>query len=298
VRFGDIHDHGRQPVSFEIFPPKNAEAEARLAEALPRLIALRPEMITVTYGALGSTRERTLEVAEQLHREHGVETACHLTCVGASRAELDATLDRIRAAGIRNIVALRGDPPKDSNGGAAAFEAAPDGCRHAADLVAHIHDWERRRGVEPLGLAVAGYPEKHPEAPDLATDLRHLKTKLAAGADVVLTQLFFDNRAYFEFVRQAREIGVEAPIVPGLMPILSLGQVERMTAVCGATIPAALRAELAAAGDAEAASLAIGVRHCVEQARGLLAGGAPGVHFYVLNRADPMERIMAGLDRV
>jgi methylenetetrahydrofolate reductase (NADPH) len=255
-------------------------------------------MITVTYGALGSTRERTLEVAEQLHRDFGVETACHLTCVGSARAELDAILDRVHASGIHNLVALRGDAPKNANGnGTAAFQAAPDGCHYASELVEHIHDWERRRGAEPFGLAVAGYPEKHPEAPDLATDLRHLKAKLEAGADIVLTQHFFDNRAYFDFVRQAREIGIEAPIVPGLMPILSLGQVERMTAVCGATIPPGLRAELAAVQGDDAASLAIGASHCVAQARGLLAGGAPGVHFYVLNRADPMERIMGELAR-
>lgn len=296
MQFGKLGQLGRPAISFELFPPKNAAAEARLDEALPRLLALAPDLMTVTYGALGSTREKTLDAARRLQQEFGVPTACHLTCVGSTRAELDGLLDRIHAAGIRNIVALRGDPPKGADGGIShAFRAPEGGCRYASELVAHIHDWERRRGAEPFGLAVAGYPEKHVEAPDAATDLLNLKNKLAAGAHAVVTQLFFDNCDYFDFVRRARALGIAAPIVPGLMPIVSAKQVKTMTAMCGAKVPPDLEKALDAAGENAEEGMAIGVEHCLAQARELLAEGAPGIHFYVLNRADHMEQIMAGL---
>jgi methylenetetrahydrofolate reductase (NADPH) len=293
VRFSEIYRQGRPIISFEVFPPKNEQAQERLAMVLPRLKALRPDLMTVTYGALGSARERTLEIADRIHNLYGLTTACHLSCVGSSRADLDGLLDRISAAGIVNVVALRGDPPKGEE--AQGFVPPPDGYRHANELVEHIRDWQRRRGIAPLGIAVGGYPEKHIEAPDMATDLANLKRKVDAGADAVLTQLFFDNRDFFGFVERARAVGVAVPIVPGLMPIVSTKQIRVMSEMCGAKIPPSLQAALDAAGEDAAAARDVGVRHCLGQARELLTRGVPGIHFYMLNRADHMERIVAGL---
>src|SRR6516225_7213215 len=208
MRFPEFYTGSTGPhISFEVFPPKTDAAMDSLRRVLPELIDLGPSYMTVTYGALGSTRERTLEIAALLKREYGMETACHLTCVGSSRADLDRILDDIRQAGIENIVALRGDPPR----GETAFVPPPDGYSHANELVAHIrrHHGDGKIG---FGLAVAGYPEKHVESPDSATDLRHFKNKVDAGADIVITQLFYDNADFYSFVAAARERGVTKPI--------------------------------------------------------------------------------------
>jgi methylenetetrahydrofolate reductase (NADPH) len=275
-------------ISFELFPPKNDAAMDNLREILPTLVGLRPDFMTVTYGALGSTQERTLEVASLLQNQYKLPTACHLTCVGSTRADLDRILGQIHGAGIRNIVALRGDPPK----GETVFVAPKDGLGHADELVGHIRALEAQGKIGPMGIAVAGYPEKHVEAPDLATDLRNLKRKVDAGADCVVTQLFFDNRHYFNFVKAARELGIGVPIVPGLLPIVSAKQVMRITSLCGACLPEDLKRDLEAAGDDPAKSEEIGVRRCIQQAAELIEKGAPGIHFYVLNRAAHMVRIM------
>ena len=288
INFGDFYGGGRGAVSFELFPPASPEAEQQLESVLPELIALGPDYFTVTYGAFGSTQQKTLEIASRIKNEFGRQAACHLTCVGASRAELTATIEQIYGAGIRNIVALRGDPPK----GASEFHVAQDGLAHAEQLVRLIRETEARHEWEPMGIAVAGYPEKHLEAPDRTTDLANLKRKVDAGANVVITQLFYDNADYFTFVDAARRLGIEAPIVPGLLPAVSLKQVERIAGRCGSKVPAGLRAELEKAGDDAAAMAEIGVRHCVTQAQELLGEGVPGVHFYVLNRAGQMARIM------
>jgi methylenetetrahydrofolate reductase (NADPH) len=277
---------GARPVfSFEVFPPRTAAAEEGFHKVVPELVALRPHFITVTYGAMGSTRDRTLEIASAIKRDHGIETACHLTCVGSTPAEIDALLDRIRAAGIQNLVALRGDPPQ----GEKEFRPPPGGYAHAIQLVEHI----RRRGE--FGIAVAGYPEKHIEAPSWESDLQHLKEKVDAGGDLVITQLFYDNRLFFDFATRARAAGIRCPIVPGILPILNGKQVRRITRLCGATIPAALLAELDAAGDDAPASEAIGIRQAVRQVQELLDNGVPGVHFYVLNRASHMQKIFGAL---
>lgn len=290
MMFSELYTRGRRTISFEVFPPKTDAAMEALRQAMPQLTALRPDLITVTDGALGSTRERTLEIAGMIRGEYGMECACHLTCVGSSREELDLILERVRAAGIRNIVALRGDPPQ----GSAAFAAAKGGYRHAWELVSHIRRFEARTGHR-FGVAVAGYPEKHLEAPDLATDLRHLRTKVDSGGDVVITQLFYDNRHYFEFVKLAREAGITVPIIPGLLPIISVKQILRITSLCGSTIPETLQKALDPAEGDDAMAQEIGVRHCIDQARALLERGAPGIHFYVLNRAAHMQQIMDGL---
>lgn len=293
--FGEVYaQRGDRPViSFELFPPKSDEAMQGLRQTLPQLIDLRPDFITVTYGAGGSTRTRTLEVAGVVQNEFRIPTACHLTCVGSSRTELDGILSQIQATGIRNIVALRGDPPK----GEANFVPATDGYANAHQLVAHIRRWERGAGRHRFGLAVAGYPEKHVEAPDMASDLAHLKAKVEQGADIVITQLFYDNRYFFEFVKAARASGVTIPIVPGLLPILSAKQVMRIAALCGSRLPADLAEELQAAGDDAAKGEEIGVRQCIRQATELIEAGVPGIHFYVLNKSAHMRRIMDKVPR-
>ncbi len=284
-------DPARPIYSFEVFPPKTEKGMFGLDRVLQDLVGLLPHFMTVTYGAMGTTRERTLEIAVKIRRSFNFETACHLTCVGASRAELDRTLRRIRDAGIQNIVALRGDPPL----GETAFKAPEDGFSHARELVEHIRAFERKDGRGPFGIAVAGYPEKHIEAPDLETDLRFLKQKLDAGADIVVTQLFLDNNHYFQYVRKARALGIDAPIVPGLLPMLSVNQIRKITSMCGVQIPEDLHHKLLAAGDNDSKAQLIGVERCVTQARELLENGAPGIHFYVLNKSNHMKAIMAQL---
>jgi methylenetetrahydrofolate reductase (NADPH) len=264
-----------------------------LREVLPELIGLRPDFMTVTYGALGSTQARTLEIAQYIQGTFRLPTACHLTCVGSSRTDLDRIIGEIEQSGIRNIVALRGDPPK----GEATFTPPPDGYQHANELVSHIRSRESDAHLGRFGIAVAGYPEKHIEAPDMKTDLINLKRKVDAGADCVITQLFYDNHHYFEFVKAVRHMGIKVPIIPGLLPVISGKQVMRITSMCGSCLPGGLLRELQDAGDDAAKSEEIGVRRCIEQANELLEKGAPGIHFYVLNKSSHMIRIMDKISR-
>lgn len=293
MRFAEIYRQGRPKISFEVYPPRDENAREALQRALPRLVDLKPDFFTVTHGALGSERGRTLETVGYIRGTFGVETACHLTCVGASRAELAEAIVRIGAEGVQNIVALRGDPPKGD--AANAFKPAADGFRFASELVKHIRDIEHKREAGPFGIAVAGYPEKHPEAGTLDVDLINLANKVNAGADVVITQLFYDNKDFFEFVDKARRAGIRVPIVPGLMPITSVRQIRTITEKCGARIPAALSRRMDEAGDDAERAMQVGVEHTIAQVEGLLAAGAPGVHFYVMNRSAHMERIVGGL---
>lgn len=286
MKFSEIY-HQKQPAfSFELFPPKTDEGLASLRQRLPRLADLGPDFMTVTYGAMGSTRERTLEIASQILQQVGVETAHHLTCVGCTGEEIDELLGQIREAGIENIVALRGDPPR----GETEFKPPPGGYSYAIELVRHIH----RFGG--FGIAVAGYPETHLEAPSPEADLQFLKEKVSAGADVVITQLFYDNRFFFDFVDRCRQIGIQVPIVPGILPIMNLSQIRRITSMCGASLPEKLVTELEAVDDDPDAMLEVGVRHAVAQSLELLDSGVPGIHFYVLNRFRHMESIMQALD--
>lgn len=286
MKFAEYFSADRGPViSFEVYPPRSEKAAGQLERALPRLLALKPAYMTVTYGAFGTDQEKTLDIAASIKAEHGMETASHLTCVGHSREEIDAILERLERSGIENIVALRGDPPQ----GEESFVAPEGGFRYANELVAHI------RARHDFGLAVAGYPEKHLEAVDFDTDLRHLKRKVEAGGDIVITQLFYDNADYYRFVEEARRIGIRVPIVPGLLPIQSFGQIKRIASLCGSRIPPALHDALEAAEQDAEAVKDIGVRWAIEQVRDLLDHGAPGIHFYVLNRAKHMERIFSAL---
>jgi methylenetetrahydrofolate reductase (NADPH) len=272
--------------SLEFFPPKDdagVEALRQTAEALRRI---EPDFVSVTYGAGGSTRERSAAVSELLRRDFGFTVMPHLTCVGHSRAELEALTDRIQEGGFRNVMALRGDPPR----GDPAYHPAPDGLRHASELVALIRS--RHPGI---CLGVGGYPEKHPEAPSPEADLAALRRKVDAGADFITTQLFFDNDVYFPFVDRCRSAGIRVPIVPGIMPVLALRQIERFTSMCGATLPRRLVRRLEAARDHPDVAEHIGIDWALGQIRDLIARGAPGYHLYILNRAKSALTLAAGL---
>lgn len=266
----------RPLLSFEFFPPKDDAAMATLRLAAAQLLALRPDFVTCTYGAGGSTRQRTIGVCETLRDMGYGPVMPHLTCVGSSRADLIATADDFHARGFRNIMALRGDPPK----GDATFVPPADGLPHASDLVSLL----KSRHAD-FCCGVAGYPEKHPEAATAEADLANLKKKIDAGGGFVTTQLFFDNKFYFEFVNRCRAAGITKPVIPGLLPAISLKQVQRMCAMCKTTLPDALaRAMEAAGGDGEAAEY-VGIRWAERQIAELLAAGVPGVHLYILNRS-------------
>jgi methylenetetrahydrofolate reductase (NADPH) len=268
--------------SFEFFPPKDDAGGEQLLATIAELRPFQPGFVSVTYGAGGSSRRLTVELVKRIKSETGIETVAHLTCVGSSRGEIAAVLDDLVAGGIENVLALRGDPPQ----GEPAFTPANDGFAHASDLVAFIKARHR------LAVAGACYPEKHPEAPSMEEDLAHLREKVDAGAELLVTQLFFDNADYFRFVEQARAIGIDVPIMPGLMPITNLSQIKRFTAMCGATIPADLLARLEATGGDRGQVTEIGVTHAIAQVRGLLAGGAPGIHFFTLNRSNATRRVL------
>ncbi|WP_404423260.1 methylenetetrahydrofolate reductase [NAD(P)H] [Nibricoccus sp. IMCC34717] len=277
---------GRPLRSLEFFPPKDDEGVTALRATATALKRIAPDFVSVTYGAGGSTRERTAQVSKLLKDELGFTVMPHLTCVGHSRPELHELADRIHAAGFRNIMTLRGDPPK----GATAFEVAPDGLRYANELVALL-----LARHPDFCLGVGGYPERHPEAPSLEIDLDNLKRKVDAGAAFITTQLFFDNEVYFRFVDLCRARGINVPIVPGIMPVLSLKQIQRFTSLCGASLPQRLITRLEAAGDHTEAVEAIGIDWALTQIRELLSRGAPGYHLYILNRAKSGIALAAGL---
>ncbi|MEO8214097.1 MAG: methylenetetrahydrofolate reductase [NAD(P)H], partial [Myxococcales bacterium] len=275
MKIRDLFSQGKPLFSFEFFPPKTDAGMANLEKTIRELVDLNPAYVSVTYGAGGSARERTVALVTRIQDELGLCAMAHFTCVGSGKEEMGQVLDRLVDGGIENIIALRGDPPA----GAEVFAQAPDGFAHASELVTFI----RRRFGDRICVAGAGYPEGHVECRDLESDMAHLAAKVKAGADFLITQLFFDNQHYFSFVKRARAAGITVPIVPGLMPIGNLAQIERFTKMCGATIPAALFAELDRCRNDPAAVAALGVAHATAQAVELLHGGAPGIHFYTLN---------------
>ena len=272
--------------SLEFFPPKDDAGVEALRHTAAALRRIAPDFVSVTYGAGGGTRERTAQVSALLKSEFGFTVMPHLTCVAHSRAELAALADGIHAAGFRNVMALRGDPPQ----GAADFRPAADGLRHAEELVVLL-----RARHPDFCLGVAGYPEKHPEAASAEADLLNLRRKVDAGAAFVTTQLFFDNGVYHRFVARCRAAGITVPIVPGIMPVLSLKQIQRFTTMCGASLPAQLVRRLEAAGDHPDVAESIGIDWALAQIRDLLARGAPGYHLYILNRAKSALALAAGL---
>lgn len=278
---------GTPCISFEFFPPKSAEAGAQLERTIAELQGLEPAFVSVTYGAGGSTREKTIDIVSRVRRETGIEAMAHLTCVGSTQEDLASVLEVLDGAGVDNILALRGDPPK----GEKTFTAVDGGFRYASELVEFV----RKRWGRRFSLGGAAYPEKHVECANPAVDLKNLKAKVDAGLDFIITQLFFDNRHYFEFVERARGAGIDVPIVPGIMPINNAAQVERFTAACGATLPFKLAAELDRRRDDPQAVMQLGVAHATSQCIDLLNGGAPGIHFYTLNRSTATKDIFSAL---
>ena len=282
----ELFAQGRALRSIEFFPPKDDAGVDALRQTAAALKAMAPDFVSVTYGAGGSTRQRTAQVSGFLKADFGYTVMPHLTCVGHTRAELSEIADRIHGDGFRNVMTLRGDPPK----GSAEFTATADGLRHANELVSLL------KGRYPdLCLGVAGYPEKHPEALSAEADLENLVRKVGAGADFVTTQLFFDNQVYYRFVDRCRKAGITVPVIPGIMPVLSLKQVTRFTSMCGTLLPQVLIRRLEAAGEAPEIVEAVGIDWALGQIRGLLERGAPGYHLYILNRAKSALALAAGL---
>ena len=268
--------------SFEFFPPKSQEGEEKLWRALAELQPLQPTYVSVTYGAGGSTRAKTVELTRRIKMELGIEPMAHLTCVGSTKDDLRRVLDDLQAGGIKNVLALRGDPPKGTD----QFEAVEGGFRYASELIHFIdRDYD-------FCLGAACYPEGHTEAISLEDDLRHVKAKVDAGAKFLVTQLFFDNRFYFEFVDRAQEAGIDVPIVPGIMPIQNVAQIKRFTKMCGASLPQALVSALETRASEPERVHELGVVQATVQSLGLLQGGAPGIHFYTLNKSTATREIL------
>ena len=272
--------------SVEFFPPKDEAGGERMLQTAGQIEHHQPDFVSITYGAGGGTRATTLRYAKLLQQEHGFEVMPHLTCVGHTRDELLEILEEFAQAGFRNIMALRGDPPK----GEKTFKAVPGGLSYGSDLVHLI-----RENFPDFGIGVGGYPEKHPEANSMEIDLQNLKTKVDAGADFITTQLFFDNAVYDDFVDRCLSAGIEVPILPGLLPVLSIGQVRRFCAMCEAGLPSQLEQELEKAETAEQPQ--VGAKWALGQIKDLLAKGAPGYHLYALNKSQSTLSILEGLGK-
>jgi len=286
VRIDEILRGSEEPVfSFEFFPPKTPAGEENLYEAIAKLGPLDPAYVSVTYGAGGSTRDKTIEIVSRIRDEFGLEAMAHFTCVSATTGELRATLDQMAELGFDNVLALRGDPPAGED----VWTKTEGGLEYSRELVELI------RGDYDFSVAAAAFPETHIHATSAEDDLRHLKAKVDAGVDFLVTQLFFDNAAYFDFVERARAIGIDVPIIPGILPITNIAQLDRITTLCGAIVPDALRTELDARDGEPEAVEDFGVAYATLQCSELLAGGAPGIHFYTLNRSPATRAILGAL---
>lgn len=287
MTLASVYGADRFGLSFELFPPKTTESEIALWEHVARLTRFRPSFITCTYGAGGSTRDKTLEIVERVKRQFQVPVASHLTCVGSTVDQLRAYLTDAINRGVDAIVALRGDPPK----GETAFKPVDGGLSYANELVGLI-----RSEFSTLGIAVAGYPETHQEAPSAEIDLINLKRKVDAGADVIVTQLFYDNDDFLRFRDRCVAAGIRVPIVPGLLPVTNLAQIQRITSLCKSRLPAEFVAKLSQSPDAEW-QFEVGVKHAQTQLEGLLKAGVPGVHFYVLNKSQATAAVLEATGR-
>lgn len=282
----DALKKGEPTLSFEFFPPKTKEQEKKLFEVIFQLKKFNPDYVSVTYGALGTTREKTFFWVKEIKQRFGIESVAHLTCVAASRDDIRKQIDELEKMRVENILALRGDPP----GGGTKFVPPPHGFHFAKELVSFIKKYRPQ-----FCLGVAGYPEGHPEAPNLDTDIKHLKQKVEAGAEYIVTQLFFDNRYYFDFVERCRKAGITVPIVPGIMPITNYKLLRKMTEICGATIPEKLLSKLEKNKNDLEIVRKIGVEQAVSQCQELLRAEVPGLHFFVLNQSEPISQILGQL---
>jgi methylenetetrahydrofolate reductase (NADPH) len=278
---------GKPVISFEFFPPKTEEGDRSLLEkTIPALLATKPDYCSVTYGAGGSTRDKTLMIVDRIQREHGLTAVAHLTCVSATREQIADLLNQIRSLGVRNVLALRGDPP-----GGGEFEVTPGGFEYSNQLVKFIRD------QDGFSIGVAGFPEGHIACKDgKLVDWGYLSEKVDAGADFVITQLFFDNDDFYAFREHlTKKLGVKVPLVPGIIPILGAAQIKRFTTLCGSRIPEPLAAALDKFGDDDAAVADFGIQYATTQCRDLLANGAPGIHFYTLNKAPSTVAVLKNL---
>ncbi len=276
----------KRTVSCEFFPPREEDGIPAVFRAIDRISAYNPDFISVTYGAGGSTRDFTERITMQVKQETDLEVMAHLTCVAQTREEVHNVLERLDEAGVENVIALRGDPPR----GQENFVAAEGGFGHATELIDHI------RANFDFGLAAACYPEGHTESPDLDSDIRFAREKVDRGADFLITQLFYDNRYFFEFMERAQRAGIDVPVIPGILPILNTAQIRRFTSLCGATIPPELDNKLDQYAEDDNAVRDLGVEYASRQVEELWENGAPGVHFYVLNRSYSVSRILANLN--
>jgi methylenetetrahydrofolate reductase (NADPH) len=286
VKLADLYARPELTLSVEFFPPKTDKGEENLFSEIETIKRLTPAFCSVTYGAGGSTREKTVELVDRIHRTCGLEVMCHLTVVGQSKNEARAVLKQLKEKKIENIIALGGDPPQ----GTVDWQPHPDGFHHAAELV--------REAVMFGGfsIAVAGFPEVHPRAKSRASDLGYLKEKVEAGAVAIITQLFFDNDDYYRYVEDVRKLGVLVPIVPGVLPILSAPQVRRFTSLCCAKIPASLERKLVKVESNEEAAIQLGIDYATRQCEGLIKFGVPGLHFYSLNKSYSVRAVCKNLD--
>ena len=276
----------KRTVSCEFFPPRTEEGIPGVFRAIDRVTAFNPDFVSVTYGAGGSTRAFTERITVQVKQQTDLEVMAHLTCVAQTRDEVHGVLQRLDEAGVENVIALRGDPPR----GQEDFVPVDGGFGHATELINHI------RGSFDFGLAAACYPEGHTESSDLDSDIYYAKKKVDQGADFLISQLFYDNRYFFDFMERAERAGIEVPIVPGVLPILNTAQIRRFTSLCGATIPPDLDTKLEQYAEDENAVRDLGVDYATRQVEELWANGVPGVHFYVLNRTYSVSRILANLN--
>jgi methylenetetrahydrofolate reductase (NADPH) len=285
VKLDDLYAQPRLTLSVEFFPPKTETGEENLFSEIEIIKRLKPAFCSVTYGAGGSTREKTVELVNRIHRQCDLEVMCHLTVVGQSKAEARAILDKLEQSGIENLLALGGDPPQ----GSSEWKPHPDGFHYAVELVREA----KSRGIFAIG--VAGFPEVHPRALSRESDMRYLKEKVDAGAAAVITQLFFDNDDYYRFVEDARKLGVRVPIVPGILPILSVPQVRRFVSLCGSKIPRKLEAQLCKVEDDDGGALEMGIEYASRQCEELLRFEVPGIHFYSLNKSRSVMAVCANL---
>ncbi len=289
MRIEKLYRGGRPVFSFEFFPPTTDGAAQNLKNTVADLREmLAPDFVSVTYGAGGSTRGRTLELVSRIQSDLATTALAHVTCVGHTVEETRQVLDRLVGRGIRNVLALRGDPPKNQ----AEFVPTEGGFTHASELVAFLRD------NYEVGVGAACYPEAHPESPDSEADLRWTIHKVECGADFLITQLFFDNEFYFRFVERARSAGIEVPIIPGIMPVTNVSQIQRFTKMCGATIPEDLYDRLQRNEDDPSIVMAIGIEHAIRQCRRLLDAGVPGIHFYTLNRSHATRSVLAAIKEI
>ena len=285
MKLADLYARPELTLSVEFFPPKTDKGEENLFSEIEIIKRLNPAFCSVTYGAGGSTREKTVDLVDRIHRERGLEVMCHLTVVGQSKDEARSILGNLQQKGIENLIALGGDPPQ----GMVDWKPHPDGFQHAVELV--------REAVACGGfsVAVAGFPEVHPRAPSRLADLKYLYEKIDAGAIAVITQLFFDNDDYYRYVEDARKLGITVPIIPGVLPILSAPQVRRFTALCCAKIPPQLERELAKVESDDEAAVKVGIEYASRQCEGLIKFGVPGLHFYSLNKSYSLQAICKNL---